>query len=101
MDSTTLETPVENLYRELETLKERNAAKKAKISLLREQIEEIVKKRDTLNSEVKRTSEEIREVKGKRDSLNAKVKELKDKRDALRVRGFPEAGGPFKASRTG
>jgi uncharacterized coiled-coil DUF342 family protein len=85
MDSATLETPVENLYRELETLKERNAAKKAKISLLREQIEEIVKKRDTLNSEVKRTSEETREVKGKRDSLNAKVKELKDKRDALRV----------------
>lgn len=85
MDSTTLEAPVENLYRELETLKERNAAKKAKISLLREQIEEIVKKRDTLNSEVKRTYEEIREVKGKRDSLNAKVKELKDKRDALRV----------------
>jgi uncharacterized coiled-coil DUF342 family protein len=85
MDSTTLETPVENLYRELETLKERNAAKKAKISLLREQIEEIVKKRDTLNLEVKRTSEEIRKVKGKRDSLNAKVKELKDKRDALRV----------------
>ena len=85
MDSTMLETPVENLYRELETLKERNAAKKAKINLLREQIEEIVKKRDTLNSEVKRTSEEIREVKGKRDSLNAKVKELKDKRDTLRV----------------
>lgn len=85
MDSTTLETPVENLYRELETLKERNAAKKAKISLLREQIEEIVKKRDTLNLEVKRTSEEIRKVKGKRDSLNAKVKELKDKRNALRV----------------
>jgi uncharacterized coiled-coil DUF342 family protein len=85
MDSTTLETPVENLYRELETLKERNAAKKAKITLLREQIEEIVKKRDTLNLEVKRTSEEIRKVKGKRDSLNAKVKELKDKRDALRV----------------
>jgi uncharacterized coiled-coil DUF342 family protein len=85
MDSTALETPVENLYRELETLKERNAAKKAKISLLREQIEEILKKRDTLNSEVKRTSEDIREAKGKRDSLNAKVKELKDKRDALRV----------------
>jgi len=85
MDSTTLETPVEDLYQELETLKERNAAKKAKISLLREQIEEIVKKRDTLNLEVKRTSEEIRKVKGKRDSLNAKVKELKDKRDALRV----------------
>ena len=85
MDSSTLESPVENLYRELEELKERNAAKKAKISLLREQIEEIVKKRDTLNSEVKRTSEEIRQVKGKRDSLNAKVKELKDKRDALRV----------------
>jgi uncharacterized coiled-coil DUF342 family protein len=85
MDSTTLEIPVENLYRELETLKERNAAKKAKISLLREQIEEIAKKRDTLNSEAKRTSEEIREVKGKRDSLNAKVKELKGKRDALRV----------------
>jgi uncharacterized coiled-coil DUF342 family protein len=66
-------------------LKESNAAKKAKINLLREQIEEIVEKRDTLNSEVKRTSEEIRKVKGKRDSLNAKVKELKVKRDALRV----------------
>ncbi|MGA2791676.1 MAG: hypothetical protein ABSF00_13035 [Candidatus Bathyarchaeia archaeon] len=85
MDSTTLETPVENLYRELETLKERNDARRAKINLLREQIEEIVKKRDTLNSEVKRTSEEIRKVREKRDSLNAKVKELKDKRDALRV----------------
>ena len=85
MDSTTLEAPVENLYRELETLKDSNAAKKAKINLLREQKEEIVKKRDALNSEVKRTSEKIRELKGKRDSLNAKVKELKDKRDALRV----------------
>jgi uncharacterized coiled-coil DUF342 family protein len=85
LDSTTLEAPVENLYRELETLKDSNAAKKAKINLLREQMEEIVKKRDALNSEVKRTSEKIRELKGKRDSLNAKVKELKDKRDALRV----------------
>jgi len=85
LDSTTLEAPVENLYRELETLKDSNAAKKAKINLLREQKEEIVKKRDALNSEVKRTSEKIRELKGKRDSLNAKVKELKDKRDALRV----------------
>jgi len=85
MDSTTLETPVEKLYRELDTLKERNAATKTKINLLRDQIEEIVRKRDTLNSEVKRTSEEIRRVKEKRDSLNAKVKELKDKRDALRV----------------
>ena len=84
MDSTTLETPVENLYRELETLKEKNAAKKANIHLLRERIQEIVKKRDMLNADVKRTSEEIREVKGKRDSLNAKVKELKDKRDARR-----------------
>lgn len=84
MDTTTLETPVEDLYRELETLKEKNSAKKARINLLRQQIEDIVKKRDTLNAEVKRTSEEIRKVKGKRDSLNAKVKELKDKRDALR-----------------
>lgn len=85
MDSNTVQTPVDNLYRELDALKDKNAAKKSKINLLRGQMEETVKKRDALNAEVKRTSDEIRKLKAKRDSLNGKVKELKEKRDALRV----------------
>lgn len=84
MDSSTIQTSVDDLYRELEALKEKNATKKAKINLLRGRIEETLKRRDELNAEVKRTSEEIRKVKTKRDLLNAKVKELKEKRDALR-----------------
>lgn len=84
MNSNLIQTPVDSLYRELETLKQKNAAKKAEIGQLREHIEDIVKKRDALNAEVKRTSEEIREVRARRDLLNAKVKGLKNKRDALR-----------------
>ena len=84
MDSSTVQTPVDTLYRELEILKEKNAAKRAKINLLRAQIEETLKQRDGFNAEVKRISEEVRKLKTKRDSLNAKVKELKEKRDALR-----------------
>lgn len=85
MDSNAIQTPVEHLYCELEELKARNANKKAKISLLRKQIDETVKKRDELNAELKRVSEDIRKLKSKRDSLNAKVKELKQKRDELRT----------------
>jgi uncharacterized coiled-coil DUF342 family protein len=85
MDSKVIQTPIDNLYRELEALKAKNAAKKAEINLLREQIDETVKKRDALNAEVKRASEEVRKLKVKRDLLNARVKELKEKRDGLRA----------------
>jgi len=84
MASSTTQTPVDNLYQELDALKEKNAAKRAKINLLRGQIEETLKQRDEFNAEVKHVSEEVRKLKAKRDSLNAKVKELKEKRDALR-----------------
>jgi uncharacterized coiled-coil DUF342 family protein len=84
MDSNLIQTPVDSLYQELETLKQTSATKRADIARLKERIEIIVRERDALNADVKRTSEEIRQVRGKRDSLNAKVKELKIRRDALR-----------------
>jgi uncharacterized coiled-coil DUF342 family protein len=84
MDSSTVQTPVDDLYRELDALKEKCAAERAKINLLREQIEASLKQRDEFNAEAKRMSEEVRKLKAKRDSLNAKVKELKEKRDSLR-----------------
>lgn len=84
MDSSLIQTPVDSLYQELETLKQKNAATKAQLASLRERIDDLVKERDALNAEVRRTSDEIKQVKAKRDSLNARVKELKSKRDALR-----------------
>jgi uncharacterized coiled-coil DUF342 family protein len=84
MASSTTQTPVDDLYHELNALKEKNAAKRAKINVLRGQIDETLKQRDELNAEVKRVSEEVRKLKAKRDSLNAQVKGLKEKRDALR-----------------
>ncbi len=85
MNSDIIQIPVDSLYQKLDTLKDQNAASKAKLNLLRRQIDETVRKRDALNAEVKKTSEEIRKLKTKRDSLNAKVRELKEKRDALRA----------------
>ena len=85
MQSDTTQRPVDELYSELDSLREKASAKRMKIEKLRSQIDETIRKRDSLNTEVKRTSEEIRKLKEKRDSLNEKVKELKKKRDALRT----------------
>jgi uncharacterized coiled-coil DUF342 family protein len=85
MDSNGTKTPVENLYRQLEELKAKNASKKAEISLLRKQMDGTVGKRDELNAEVKRISDEVKKLKSKRDTQNARVKELKQKRDELRA----------------
>jgi len=85
MDSSAIQTPVENLYRELEELKAKNTSKKTEISLLRKQMDETVRKRDELNAEVKGILEEVKKLKSKRDALNARVKELKQKRDELRA----------------
>jgi len=84
MDSKTIQTPVEHLYRELDQLKASSANKKTEIRLLRTQIDETLKQRDELNAEVKRISTEVKKLKEKRDSLNGKVKDLKTKRDELR-----------------
>lgn len=84
MDSRTIQTPVEHLYRELEQLKASSANKKTEIRFLRTQINETVKQRDELNADVKRLSIEAKKLREKRDSLNAKVKDLKTKRDELR-----------------
>jgi uncharacterized coiled-coil DUF342 family protein len=84
MDSKTIQTPVEHLYRELDQLKASSANKKTEIRLLRTQIDENLKQRDELNAEVKRISTEVKKLKEKRDSLNGKVKDLKTKRDELR-----------------
>jgi uncharacterized coiled-coil DUF342 family protein len=84
MDTQQIQTPVEHLYNELRELKAKNADKKAKISLLRNHLDETMAERDALNAEVKRISVEVRNFKEKRDSLNARVKELKTKRDQLR-----------------
>jgi uncharacterized coiled-coil DUF342 family protein len=85
MDSKTIQTPLDSLYRELDGLKAKNAAKKAEVGLIRDQVDATVKKRDALNAEVRSISEEIRKIKAKRDALNAKVKDLKEKRNALRT----------------
>jgi uncharacterized coiled-coil DUF342 family protein len=85
MDSKTVQTPVEHLYRELEVLKTQNISKKTEISLLRKQTDETMRERDAFNAEVKELSARVRELKSERDSLNAKVRELKQKRDELRA----------------
>lgn len=84
MDSTTILTPVEHLYRELEQLKSSNADKKNSIRELKTRIDQTVRQRDELNAEVRRVSVEVKKLREQRDSLNAKVKELKTKRDRLR-----------------
>ena len=84
MASETIQSPVDDLYRELDDLRNRNTAKRSEIASLRKQMDESVKRRDDLNAEVKRLSEEIKALKAKRDALNARVKELKTKRDELR-----------------
>ncbi len=84
MSSDVIQTPVDSLYKKLDELKDENAATRAKLNLIRRQIDDTVRKRDALNSEVKKISEDIRKLKANRDSLNEKVKELKKKRDALR-----------------
>jgi uncharacterized coiled-coil DUF342 family protein len=84
MDSTTILTPVEHLYRELEQLKTSNADKKIVIRELKTRIEQTARQRDELNAEVKRVSVEVKKLRDQRDSLNAKVKELNIKRDRLR-----------------
>lgn len=76
---------IDKLYKELDTLSEKNDTKKSELNQNKRQMEEAVKRRDALNEEVKRTSEEIRKLRANRDSLNVKVKELKAKRDNLRA----------------
>ncbi len=85
MSSETIQsTPIDDLYRELDELKSRNAAKRTEIAALRRQADDSAKRRDDLNAEVKRLSEEVKKLKAKRDALNARVKELKIKRNELR-----------------
>jgi uncharacterized coiled-coil DUF342 family protein len=84
MDSKTIQTPVEPLYRELDELRTKNTTKRTEINLLRRKIEETIAERDALNNEVKKISTDVKVLKAKRDSLNAKVKELKIRRDELR-----------------
>jgi len=79
------ENSPDQLYGELDTLKDQNTGKKQHISALRREVESIVKDRDSLNSEVRQIAEEVKTLRSKRDSLNARVKELKQKRDELRV----------------
>lgn len=85
MGSSTVQKPVDDLYRELDDLQQKNAEKKTEIRRLRERSDQIVRERDSLNSEVKRISETVRRLKAERDSLNAKVRELKQKRDELQA----------------
>jgi uncharacterized coiled-coil DUF342 family protein len=85
LQSDAAQRPVDELYSELDSLREKASAKRTKITKLRSQIDEAIEKRDSLNAEVKRTSDGIRKLKEKRDSLNSKVKELKERRDALRT----------------
>jgi len=84
MASETIQAPIDGLYRELDTLRSTNSAKKAELAAMRRQIDESVEKRDALNAEVKTLSEEVKTLKAKRDQLNSRVKELKKKRDELR-----------------
>ncbi|MGA2460969.1 MAG: hypothetical protein ABSF82_06065 [Candidatus Bathyarchaeia archaeon] len=85
MDSNTVQNPVDDLYRELDDLKQKNVEKRTEIRRLRERVEQIVNERDALNSEVKRVSDTVRKLKTERDSLNAKVRELKQKRDEFQA----------------
>ena len=83
--NTVTETSPDQLYRELETLRNQNTVKKQEITTLRQNVEDIVKDRDQLNAEVKIVADEIKSLRSRRDSLNARVKELKQKRDELRI----------------
>jgi uncharacterized coiled-coil DUF342 family protein len=85
MDSQVIQTSLDSLYRELDDLRAKNAARKADISNLRRRIDESADERDALNAEVKRLSDEVKGLKSKRDALNGRVKELKLKRDELRT----------------
>ena len=85
MDSEVIQTSLDSLYRELDDLKAKNAARKTDIANLRKRIDESADERDELNGEVKRLSEEVRKLKFQRDALNGRVKELKLKRDELRT----------------
>lgn len=84
METNTIQTPVEHLYRELQELKTENVDKKDEIVRLRKQIEETLTHRDAFNAEVKQISTEAKKLKTRRDALNTRVKELKIKRDELR-----------------
>jgi uncharacterized coiled-coil DUF342 family protein len=81
MDSSTVQNPVDDLYHELDDLRQKIAERKTEIRRLRERVEQIVRERDALNSDVKQVSEMVRKLKNERDSLNAQVRELKQKRD--------------------
>jgi len=85
MDSSTIQTPVDHLYRELEQLKIDNESKRLRIRILRRKIDEIIHERNALNDEVKNISAQVKKVKSERDALNEKVKALKQKRDELRT----------------
>jgi uncharacterized coiled-coil DUF342 family protein len=84
MASEIIQSPIDSLYRELDDLRSKNAAKRAEIADLRRQMDESAKRRDDLNAEVKKLSEEVKKLKTKRDALNSRVKELKTKRNELR-----------------
>jgi len=84
MASETIQSPIDSFYRELDDLRNKNAAKREEIAGLRKQMDESAKRRDDLNSEVKALSEEVKKLKEKRDVLNARVQELKTKRNELR-----------------
>ena len=79
------ETSPDQLYNELDALRNQNSSKKQHISSLRTEVESIIKDRDELNFEVRQIAEEVKTLRSKRDSLNARVKELKQKRDELRI----------------
>jgi uncharacterized coiled-coil DUF342 family protein len=85
MDSEVIQTSLDSLYRELDDLRAKNAARKADIANLRKRIDESADERDQLNAEVKQLSDEVRKLKSQRDALNGRVKELKLKRDELRT----------------
>jgi uncharacterized coiled-coil DUF342 family protein len=84
MASETIQSPIDSLYRELDDLRSRNAAKRTEIAALGRQIDDSARKRDDLNAEVKSLSEEVKKLKAKRDASNARVRELKTKRNELR-----------------
>jgi len=85
MDSEVIQKSLDDLYRELDDLKAKNATQKSEIANLRTKIDDSANERDNLNAEVKHLSEQIKTLRSKRDSLNARVKELKLKRDELRA----------------
>src|SRR5208283_3743261 len=85
MSTEVIETSLDNLYRELDDLKTKNAARKADIANLRKRIDESADERDGLNAEVKKLSDEVKKLKSQRDALNGRVKQLKMKRDELRT----------------